>query len=237
MSIPGANISSDRRNFFMSSAQLEALEKKEALEKDPLRQRIGSPIRAGGRILRFEMSGSSKAVLALGSHQAKVADLETKECKRSYVRHSGPVTSVAVMGEPYLLSGSRIALSAAWDKTVKVWAVDNPERVLAVLVGHSDFVKCVVAHPSLPLVYTGSADKTIMLWRLPDSAGDLCSGGDTSETPAEISPFKIIKGSHTGQIYTLCLDPAAETLYSAGSDASIRAWGALTGKAVEASAL
>ncbi|KAJ1648521.1 hypothetical protein J3B02_000132 [Coemansia erecta] len=240
MSIPGANISSDRRHFFMSSAQLEALEKKEALEKDPLRQKIGSPIRAGGRVLNFELSGTSKAVLALGSHQAKVADLEIKECKRSFVRHSGPVTSVAVMGESYLFEGSRIALSAAWDKTVKVWTVDNPEKILAVLVGHSDFVKCVEAHPSLPLVYTGSADKTIMMWRLPESAKDLLcadeNNNNSNKAPIEISPSKIIKGSHTGQIYTLCLDPSAETLYSAGSDASIRAWDALTGKATEASA-
>ncbi|KAJ1832217.1 hypothetical protein LPJ73_008017, partial [Coemansia sp. RSA 2703] len=60
----------------MSSAQLEALEQKEAMEKDPLRQKLGSPIRAGGRILNFEICDSDTAVLALGSHQAKVADLK-----------------------------------------------------------------------------------------------------------------------------------------------------------------
>ncbi|KAJ1878861.1 hypothetical protein H4R99_004857 [Coemansia sp. RSA 1722] len=230
MSIPGANISSDRRHFFMSSAQLEALEKKEALEQDPLRQKIGNPIRAGGRILGFDLSGPTTAVLALGSHQAKVSDLVAKECKRTYVRHTGPVTSVAVLSSTYILEGSRIGLSASWDKTIKVWMVDRPETTVAVLVGHEDFVKCVVAHPVLPLVYSGSADKTIVVWKLPEDVQELNAEG----APKEIAPFKVIKGWHTGQIYTMCLDPTAETLYSAGSDASIRAWDAMTGKAIEA---
>ncbi|KAJ2786733.1 hypothetical protein GGI15_001262 [Coemansia interrupta] len=229
MSFPGANISSDRRHFFMSSAQLEALEQKEAMEKDPLRQKLGSPIRAGGRILNFEICGSDTAVLALGSHQAKVADLAARECRRNAAKHGGPTTSVAVMSESYTISGSRLALSGAWDKQIKVWAVDDPQRTLALLVGHSDFVKCLVAHPSLPIVYSGSADKTVMIWKLPESPDDL---NNNSGDPVEITPFKIIKGLHTGQIYTLCLDPLAETLYSSGSDASIRAWDALTGNPV-----
>ncbi|KAJ2396014.1 hypothetical protein GGI05_001321 [Coemansia sp. RSA 2603] len=229
MSFPGANISSDRRHFFMSSAQLEALEQKEAMEKDPLRQKLGSPIRAGGRILNFEICDSDTAVLALGSHQAKVADLKARECRRNAAKHGGPTTSAAVMSGSYTIGGSRIALSGAWDKQIKVWAVNDPQRTLAMLVGHTDFVKCLVAHPSLPIVYSGSADKTVMIWKLPESPDDLNS---SSGNPVEIAPFKIIKGLHTGQIYTLCLDPSAETLYSSGSDASIRAWDALTGNPV-----
>ncbi|KAI7824940.1 WD40-repeat-containing domain protein [Kickxella alabastrina] len=230
MSIPAANVSSDRRHFFMSSAQLEALERREELEKDPLWLKIGSPLRAGGRLLNFELYDDSSAVLALGSHQAKVADLKAKECKRGLVKHSGPVTSVAVMNKSYVVGGSRIALSASWDKLVKVWSVDNPQCILAVLTGHADFVKCLVAHPTLPLVYSGSADKSIIIWKLPANASDLDLG--VQGNPVEISPFKIIKGQHTGQIYTLCLNPAADILYSAGSDASVRAWDAMSGAAL-----
>ncbi|KAI8321004.1 hypothetical protein GQ54DRAFT_239634, partial [Martensiomyces pterosporus] len=80
--------------------------------------------------------------------------------------HAGPVTSVALMSSSYAVNGSRIALSGSWDKTVKVWAVDSPQRTLAVLSGHSDFVKCLVVHPTLPIAYTGSADKSIILWKL-----------------------------------------------------------------------
>ncbi|KAJ1992609.1 hypothetical protein EDC05_002755 [Coemansia umbellata] len=227
MSIPGANISSDRRHFFMSSAQLEALEKKEEQEKDPVRQRLGDPLRAGGRILDFELCNNSTAVLALGSHIAKVADLKAKACTRSQTKHAGPVTAVAVLNSTYTIGRSRIALSASWDKTVRLWPVDNARRTLAILVGHSDLIKCLVVHPMLPIAYTGSADKTIMIWKLPALSEEL----DTDENhPLEIKPFKTIKGQHSGQILALCLDAnAAEILYSAGSDASICAWNAQNG--------
>ncbi|KAJ2895468.1 hypothetical protein IWW38_002299 [Coemansia aciculifera] len=232
MSVAGANIGTDRRHFFMSSAQLEALEKKEELEKDPIRQKLGSPLRAGARILGFELCDKNTAVFALANYQARVADLKANECKRAaVVKHAGPVTAVAVMPDTYRVNGSRVALSASWDTTVKIWAVNNPQRTLAVLTGHSDFVKCLAAHPTLPIVYTGSADKTVMLWRLPEVADELL--GDGGE-PKTIKPFKTIKGQHTGQIYTLCLDGGEEAaggvLYSAGSDASIRAWNALDGR-------
>ncbi|KAJ1671737.1 hypothetical protein GGF38_000576 [Coemansia sp. RSA 25] len=227
MSFAGANIGTDRRHFFLSSAQLEALERKEELEKDPIRQKLGSPLRAGARILGFELCDEGTAVFALANYQARVADLKANECRKAMVKHTGPVTAVAVMSDSYKVDGSRIALSASWDTTVKVWSVNNPQRTLAVLSGHSDFVKCLVAHPTLPIVYTGSADKTIMLWRLPESAGELARASE----PVVIKPFKTIKGEHTGQIYTLCLDgETAGVLFSAGSDASIRAWSALDGR-------
>ncbi|KAJ2783441.1 hypothetical protein H4R18_001706 [Coemansia javaensis] len=232
MAIAGANVSSDRRNFFMSSAQLEALERREELERDPVRQRLGAPLRAGARVLGFELCGEGAAVLALASHQARVADLASGRVGAAAARHAGPVTAVAVLGDRYRAGGSRIALSASWDKTVRVWAVDSPQRTLAVLSGHADFVKCLAAHPTLPVVYSGSADKTVMYWRLPDSADELARG---TGPPASISPFKTIAGQHTGQVYTLCLDPGtASVLYSAGSDASVRAWDAQTGAALGA---
>ncbi|KAJ2321222.1 hypothetical protein H4R23_000811 [Coemansia sp. Cherry 401B] len=229
MAIAGANVSTERRNFFMSSAQLEALEKKEALEQDPLRQKLGSPLRAGARILSFELCGDNTAVLALSSHQAKTADLAALECSQAAAKHAGPVTAVAVLGKNYTVGGSRIALSASWDKQIKLWPVDSPQTTLAVLSGHSDFVKCLAAHPTLPIVYSGSADKSILYWRLPESADALAQ----STGPLKIAPFKTVKGQHTGQIHALCLDPAsASILYSTGSDASVRAWHAQTGDAI-----
>ncbi|KAJ2007277.1 hypothetical protein GGI04_000583 [Coemansia thaxteri] len=210
----------------MSSAQLEALERREELDKDPIRQKLGSPLRTTARILDFELLGDDKVVLAQANYQAKVADLQAKECQKTAAKHAGPVTAVAVVADSYRVGGSRIALSASWDRTAKVWSVDGQQRTLAVLTGHTDFIKCLVAHPTLPIVYTGSADKTIMLWRLPESANEL-SG---LEEPMEIRPFKVIKGQHTGQIYTLCLDgETGGVLFSAGSDASIRAWSAVDG--------
>ncbi|KAJ2127581.1 hypothetical protein IW136_006341, partial [Coemansia sp. RSA 678] len=189
----------------MSSAQLDALEKKEELECDPVRQKLGAPLRPGARILSFDLCGNDTVVLGLSSHQAKAANLTTRECTAAAAKHGGPVTAVAVLNESYTVNGSRIALSASWDKIVKVWPVDDPQNTLAVLTGHSDFVKCVAVHPTLPIVYTGSADKSIMFWRLPESLETLAQ----STTPQEIAPFKTVKGQHTGQIYAMCLDPVS----------------------------
>ncbi|KAJ2397031.1 hypothetical protein GGI23_003683 [Coemansia sp. RSA 2559] len=176
------------------------------------------------------MCDNNTAVLALGNHLARVADLKAKSCTKPPTKHAGPVTGVAVLSRGYTAGGTRIALSASWDKTVRLWPVDDAKRTLAVLVGHSDFVKCVVAHPVLPIVYTGSADKTIMIWRLPESAEALTANSDG---PLELRPSKTIKGQHTGQVQTLCLDAvSASVLYSAGSDASVRAWDAQTGDAL-----
>ncbi|KAJ2551255.1 hypothetical protein EV175_003758 [Coemansia sp. RSA 1933] len=230
MSIPPANVSSNRRHFFMSSAQLEALETREAQERDPIRQKLGDPLRTGGRILNFELCGNDTAVLALGNHLARVADLKAKSCTQPPTKHAGPVTGVAVLSDEYTVGGSRIAVSASWDKTIRLWPVDDVKRTLAVLVGHSDFVKCVVAHPTLPIVYTGSADKTIMIWKLPESVEILTA---SNGSPLELRPARIIKGQHTGQVQTLCLDAvSANVLYSAGSDASVRAWDSQTGDAL-----
>ncbi|KAJ2852276.1 hypothetical protein IWW36_000419 [Coemansia brasiliensis] len=227
MAIAGANVSTERRNFFMSSAQLEALERKEELERNPLRQKLGSPLQAGARILNFDLGSKDKAVLALSSHQAKIADLETSQLTKGAAKHTGPVTAVALLNRDY--NGSQIALSASWDKSIKMWPVDNPQHTLAVFSGHADFVKCLAVHPTLPLVYSGSADKSIMYWKLPDSA----EISAIRDTPLTIHPVKTVKGQHTGQIYALCLDTvSADVLYSTGSDASIRAWNAQTGAAI-----
>ncbi|KAJ1864250.1 hypothetical protein LPJ78_003479 [Coemansia sp. RSA 989] len=211
----------------MSSAQLEALERKEELERDPLRQKLGSPLQAGARILNFALGSKDKAVLALSSHQAKTANLDSLQLAKGAAKHTGPVTAVALLNRDY--NGSQIALSASWDKSIRMWPVDNPQHTLAVFSGHADFVKCLAVHPTLPLVYSGSADKSIMYWKLPESS-ELMANCDT---PPTINPVKTIKGQHTGQIYALCIDPvSADVLYSTGSDASIRAWNAQTGAAI-----
>ncbi|KAJ2821734.1 hypothetical protein GGI24_004130 [Coemansia furcata] len=65
-----------------------------------------------------------------------------------------------------------------------------------------------------------------MFWRLPQSAEELSESGE----PIVITPFKTVKSQHTGQVYTMCLDSeTAGILFSAGSDASIRAWNAIDG--------
>ncbi|ORX74865.1 WD40 repeat-like protein [Linderina pennispora] len=229
MGFPGANTTTDHRNLFLSDEQIDAIQAKEAKERDPIRQKLGNPVKAPGRILSFAIADQT-AVLALASHKAAVANLTTKECqKQQQVKHTGPVTAVALLSEKYTVGGSRIALSASWDKTVKVWCVDQPTRVVAVLAGHADFVKCMAAHPTLPMVYTGSADKSVMIWKLPETLFTDAA----AESPVEISPFKTIKGDHTGQIYAIALDSTGSVLYSTGSDASIRAWDASTGQAAK----
>ena len=58
--------------------------------------------------------------------------------------------------KPYLVSGSD-------DKTVRVWDYQTKQCV-HVLEGHTANVSCVMFHPSLPIILTGSEDGLCKIW-------------------------------------------------------------------------
>ena len=59
-------------------------------------------------------------------------------------------------------------MSASEDKTLKVWDVATGECV-ATLKGHSDRVNGVAISPDGRRVVSGSNDRTLKLWGLPES--------------------------------------------------------------------
>lgn len=86
------------------------------------------------------ISGGTNAHFSLNGHQRGVNCLD-----------------YAQSGEkPYMVSGSD-------DKTVRVWDYQTKQCV-HVLEGHTANVSCVVFHPSLPIILTGSEDGICKIW-------------------------------------------------------------------------
>ncbi|ORY84294.1 WD40-repeat-containing domain protein, partial [Protomyces lactucae-debilis] len=76
-----------------------------------------------------------------------------------YRGHTAPVTCSVV--------ASHLYITGSWDKTIRVF--DKASRqCLHVLVGHADFIKCLLYIPSLGLLLSGSSDRTIRVWCLQD---------------------------------------------------------------------
>jgi WD40 repeat protein len=114
---------------------------------------------------------------------------------------------------PFLATGS-------CDNTARVWrflhpnAVDGLTQSLAVasLAGHSNSVKSVAFHPSLPYLATGSRDGSIKLWSLH------CDG-----TPAA---YVATLQGHTSSIKSVAFHPFLPVLASgsANRDNTARVW-------------
>ena len=75
-------------------------------------------------------------------------------CKYTLIGHTSRITSVAVLLNNNLVSGS-------WDNSIKIW---RNNLVINTLIGHNDCVFCLLVLSNGDLV-TGSADTTIKIWR------------------------------------------------------------------------
>ncbi|KAJ1354251.1 hypothetical protein KIN20_011126 [Parelaphostrongylus tenuis] len=107
----------------------------------------------------------------------------------------------------YVDEKNHVLLSGSWDNNVVVWPIKNlldPEFSALVLVGHTYSVWALAAIESNPGFYlTGSADKTIKLWRDDNVIRTFTGHNDVVRALLVIS---------------------AEQFLSAGNDASIRMW-------------
>ena len=76
-------------------------------------------------------------------------------CVRTFEGHTDSVTSVAVMDNRYVVSGS-------FDEMVKIWSLNTVE-CLHTLSGHTDWVQGVAVLPGNEIV-SASEDKTLKIW-------------------------------------------------------------------------
>lgn len=79
-------------------------------------------------------------------------------------------------------------------------------RYSTALESHRRLVTALVFSPDGALLVTGSADKTVRLWRLPDG-----------------EPLKTLEG-HTNFVLSLALSPDGQLLASGGADKIVRLW-------------
>ncbi len=78
-------------------------------------------------------------------------------------------------------------------------------------IGHRDSVSCMAFDPTGRILASGSADKTIILWNVPDFRPRTVLGGRPGE-------------GHTLPIRALAFSPDGSRLASGGTDGSLRIW-------------
>jgi WD40 repeat protein len=76
----------------------------------------------------------------------------------------------------------------------------------ATLRGHADEVRCLAFHPRGDLIASGSADRTVRLWSLPDGR-----------------PLRTLEG-HRGAVNCLSLSPDGRAIASGGRDGDLWVW-------------
>ncbi len=120
--------------------------------------------------------------------------------------HTAEVYGVALSGH------GRRAVSASWDKTLKVWAVASG-RALRTLTGHADGVTAVAVTPDGQAAVSGSRDETLKVW-------EVASGRE----------LHTLEG-HTSWVNGVALSGDGRLAVSASMDNTLRVWDVESGRA------
>ncbi|GAB2227343.1 hypothetical protein Droror1_Dr00009161 [Drosera rotundifolia] len=169
-----------------------------------------------------------------------------------WIRHLDAISSLSLSEDHSFL------YSASWDRTVKVWRVSN-FKCLESIPAHDDAVNAVVAGFD-GLVFTGSADGTVKVWRRelqgkgtkhffsqtllkqecavtalavdPTATFLYCGSSDGVVSFWERGKLGTRAGELTGhRLALLCLATAGRVLFSGSADMSICVWKRMEGKA------
>lgn len=128
---------------------------------------------------------------------AKVWDLTDKQSVLTFPDHQNAVFGVAVKLD------SKVGFSAGLDKQVRMWNATGDGKQIKALGSHADEILKLIAHPTLPLFVTTSADKTLKVWDA--NAGTntkTMSGMNDHVFAAAISPdgTLVAAGAYDGEV-------------------------------------
>ncbi|KAF2168139.1 hypothetical protein M409DRAFT_65649 [Zasmidium cellare ATCC 36951] len=194
--------SNDAGHFFQTSEALATTERKAAKSKN----KHGNPIKLPSKILAVCDDRQGGVYTAEAAGEVKRVALDTGKLERIFTQGTAPLTCVAIGPD------NKTIYTGSWDKTI--YAIcPSASPSIQTLTSHTDFIKCLlpVTLSSTPLLLSGSADATIILWNLTTS-----------------KPLHKLKG-HTKALQNLAIDPESLTadsftLFSASSDREIRRW-------------
>ncbi|GAA0160809.1 hypothetical protein LIER_39108 [Lithospermum erythrorhizon] len=181
--------------------------------------------------------------------KASVRPKNYVEVKRNrttlWIKHCDAISSLSMCEEHGLL------YSASWDRTIKVWRIDN-SKCLESIKAHEDAVNSVVSSVGC-IVYSGSADGTVKVWKREISgksirhvfvqnlikqecamtalavnkSGALVYGGSSDglvnfwERDNKYSHGGVLRGH---KLAVLCLSAAGNLVFSGSADKTICVW-------------
>ncbi|XP_067948021.1 F-box/WD repeat-containing protein 7-like isoform X2 [Watersipora subatra] len=180
----------------------------------------------------LEFSGN-RIVSGSDDNTLKVWDVETAQCLRTLVGHTGGVWS-SQMRDNIVISGST-------DRTLRVWDTETGE-CMHTLHGHTSTVRCMHLHKNI--VVSGSRDATLRMWDISNGecvhvlighvAAVRCVQYDGKKVvsgaydytvrvwdPITQACIHILQG-HTNRVYSLQFD--GKHIVSGSLDTSIRVW-------------
>lgn len=124
-----------------------------------------------------------------------------KSC--TWVHHVDTVSALALSRDGSLL------YSASWDRSFKVWRTSNFKCLESVAKAHDDAINALVVSND-GYVYTGSADKTIKVWK--------------KRQGQKIHSLVATLEKHKSAVNALALGTDGSVLYSGACDRSIVVW-------------
>jgi Planctomycete cytochrome C/WD domain, G-beta repeat len=157
-------------------------------------------------VLGVVFSPDGKLLLSCSRDKtAKVWDLVAKESVLTFPEHQNIVFGVGVKAD------SKAGFSVGTDKQLRMWAATGEGKQIKVLGGHGDDILKLVQHPTLPLMVTCSADKTVKVWN--------------PETGANT---KTLSGL-TDHVFAAAISPDGKQVAAGGYDGEVRVWNVADG--------
>lgn len=191
----------------------------------------------------------------LGQISAAIADLQNQINYRidPKINLSEPVTAIQVASPESVENQTQSPLSApvaplSGSPVTLPSLTSSSWRCIYTLNGHSDWVRSLAISPDGKTLVSGSFDKTIKLWHLPDGQlidtlskhskgvfsvvitpdGQTLASGSWDETIKlwQLDTGKLIHTltNHSGSVRSLAIAPDGETLISGSFDATIKLW-------------
>ncbi|PIN12334.1 WD40 repeat-containing protein [Handroanthus impetiginosus] len=164
-----------------------------------------------GKIRVWKVSGKDPTVhKRIGTLPTFKAKIKSSFNPSKYSHHALWITHTDAISSLGLIEDKSILYSASWDKTIKVWRVSD-SKCLESINAHDDAVNSVVAGFD-GLVFTGSADGSVKVWRRE------MQGKGTKHF------FSQTLLKQECAITALAVDPSASVLYSGSSDGLVNFW-------------
>jgi WD40 repeat protein len=172
-----------------------------AVSKNGRQALLGS--RKGGLTLFDMESGECLAELV-----AQRLDTDTGETIVQRVAHRLGIAGVAISGD------GRLGLTGSYDKTVRVWDLENRCLVDTLYPPHEGIVYAVAAACNGPVAASASGDRSIRVWDLATLA------------------CRVVLTGHKHWVYDVALSSDGSTALSASHDRTIKLWELSSGTTV-----